>query len=85
MNDEGAYQAAQIHRLTHAFFIKVWHKTPSKGVQRRMVLVVNFFVFFKLFIFCFVVAIFYLVHNVMAIFHLPYILTASGKKSFLKY
>ena len=35
-----------------------------------MVLVVNFFVFFKYF-FCFVVTMCGLVHNVEAIFHLP--------------
>ena len=29
-------------------------------------------------IFCVVVSIFDLVHNVVAIFHLPYVLTASG-------
>ena len=38
---------------------------------------VNFFVFFKLIFFCFVVAIFDLVHHVEAIFQLPYLLTAS--------
>ena len=42
-------------------------------VQGRMVLVVNFFVFLF-----FVVAIFDLVHDVETIFHLPYLLTASG-------
>ena len=43
---------------------------PSQGVQGRMVLVVNFFVFLKLLFFCFVVAIVDLVHNVEAIFPL---------------
>ena len=37
------------------------------GVQRRMILVVNFFEFLKLLFFCFVVAIFDLVHDVVAI------------------
>ena len=39
---------------------------------------VNVFVFFKLLFFCFVVAIFDLVHHVEAIFHLPCLLTACG-------
>ena len=41
-----------------------------QGVQHRMVLVVNLFVFFKIIIFCFVTAIFDQVHGVEAIFHL---------------
>ena len=40
-------------------------------VQRRMVLLVNCFVFYELKDFCFVVAIFDLVHDVEAIFYLP--------------
>ena len=50
------------------------------GVPRRMVLVVNFFRFFKLFLFCFVVAISYLVHDVDAtcIHGLCKLQTASG-------
>ena len=45
----------------------------SNLVQRRMVLVVNFIVFLKLllFLFCFVVVILDLEHDVKAIFHLP--------------
>ena len=39
-----------------------------------MVLGVNFFEFLKLSFFCFVVAIFALVHDVEAIFHLPYVI-----------
>ena len=39
----------------------------SQGVQRRMVLVVTYFGIFGLFVFCFVVAIFDLVHDVEAI------------------
>ena len=35
-----------------------------QGVQRRMILVVNFFVFLKLICFCFVVAVSNLVHDV---------------------
>ena len=42
----------------------------GQGVHCRMVLVVNFFVFF-IFFFCFVVAMGDLVHDVIAIFHLP--------------
>ena len=39
---------------------------------------VNFFCIFEFFFFCFVVAIWNLVHDVEAIFHLPELLTASG-------
>ena len=44
---------------------------PLHGVQRRMISVDNFF-------FCCVVAICDLVHDVETIFHLSYVLTASG-------
>ena len=43
----------------------------GQGVQCRMVLVVNFFVFLKLNVFCFVAAILNPVHDLEAIFHLP--------------
>ena len=46
-------------------------------MQRRMISVDNFFVF-EIIIFCFVVAICDLVHNVETILHLSYVLTASG-------
>ena len=49
----------------------------NTGVQHRMVLVVNFFVFLKS-LFCFVVAIYDLAQYTEAIFHLPLPLTASG-------
>ena len=39
--------------------------------QRRMVLVINFFVFVTLLFFCFVVDICDIKHDVEAIFHLP--------------
>ena len=48
------------------------------GVQRRMISVDNFFRIFEIIIFCFVVAICDLVHDVETIFHLSYVLTASG-------
>ena len=48
------------------------------GVQRRMISVVSYFVFLEIFIFCFVVVICDLVHDVETIFHLSYVLTASG-------
>ena len=48
------------------------------GVQHRMISVVNFFCIFEIIIFCFVVAICDLVHDVETIFHLSYVLTASG-------
>ena len=50
----------------------------KQGVQGRMVLVVGSFEVLKIQSFCFVVAIFHQVHNVEAIFHLPWLLTASG-------
>ena len=53
------------------------------GMQRRMISVDNFFVFLR-FLFCFIVAICDLVHDVETIFHLSYVLTAS-ENSFLKY
>ena len=51
---------------------------PLHGVQRRMMSVDNFFRIFEIISFCFVVAICDLVHNVETIFHLSYLLTASG-------
>ena len=42
-----------------------------QGVQRRRVLVVNFFRILKKKCFCFVVAIFDLMHDAETIFHLP--------------
>ena len=53
-------------------------KTPIHRVQRRMISVDNFFSIFEIIIFCFVVAICDLVHDVETIFHLSYLLTASG-------
>ena len=47
-------------------------------VQRRMISVVSFFRIFEIIIVCFVVAICDLVHDVETIFHLSYVLTASG-------
>ena len=43
-----------------------------------MISVDNYFRIFEIIIFCFVVAICDLVHNVETIFHLSYLLTASG-------
>ena len=43
----------------------------THGVQRRMISVDNFFVFFRFIIFCFVVAICDLVHAVKAMYDLP--------------
>ena len=42
---------------------------------------VNVFVFFEIIIFCFVVAICDLVQDVDTIFHISYVLTASGNLS----
>ena len=47
-------------------------------VQRRMISVDIFFVFFEIIMFCCVVAICDLVHVVETIFYLSYVLTASG-------
>ena len=49
-----------------------------QGVQCRTVLVVNFFVLLKFKLFCLVVFICDLVHDVEVIFHLPNLLTTSG-------
>ena len=46
-------------------------------VQRRMISMVNFFRIFEI-MFCFVVDICDLVHDVETIFYLSYVLTASG-------
>ena len=51
---------------------------PIHGVQRRMISVDNFFPIFEIIIFCFVVAICDLVHDVETLFHLSYVLTESG-------
>ena len=48
------------------------------GVQRRMNSVDIFFRIFEIIIFCFVVALCHLVHDVETIFHLSYVLTANG-------
>ena len=48
------------------------------GVQRRMISMVNFFLIFEIIVFCFVVAICDLVHASETVFHLSYVLTASG-------
>ena len=50
----------------------------NHGVQRRMISVDNVFVFLRLLFFVFFVAICDLVHDVETIFHLSYVLTASG-------
>ena len=49
---------------------------PIQGTQRRIILVVIFYIL-KLLFFCFVLAMCDLVHNAEAIFHL-HLLTASG-------
>ena len=51
---------------------------PLHGVQCRMISVDNFFRIFEIIIFCCVVAICDLVHDVETIFHFSYGLTASG-------
>ena len=59
-------------------FISLVTAVGCHGVQRRMISVDNFFVFVEIIMFCFVVAIFDLGHDVENIFHLSYVLTASG-------
>ena len=51
---------------------------PYHAVQRMMISVVNVFRIFEIIIFCFIVAICDIVHDVETIFHLSYVLTASG-------
>ena len=48
------------------------------GMQRRMFSVDNFFRIFEIIFFCFVVTICDLMHDVETIFHLSFVLTASG-------
>ena len=51
----------------------------NHGVQRRTISVINFFVFLRLIFFALLtIAICDLVHDVKTIFHLSYVLTASG-------
>ena len=52
-------------------------ESPVHGVQRRMISV-DIFCIFEIFIFCCVIAICDLVHDVETIVHLYYLLTASG-------
>ena len=52
--------------------------TIYHGLQRRMISVVNFFLYLRLLFFCCVVAICDLMHDVETIFHLSNVLTASG-------
>ena len=58
--------------------VRLQTRRYNHGVQQRMISADNFFVFLRVFIFCFVVAICDLVHDVETIFHLSYVLTASG-------
>ena len=58
-----------------------FHLSSYHGVQRRMISVVNFSCIFEIITFYFVVAICDLVHDVETIFHLSYMLTASGDMS----
>ena len=62
----------------HVFFMLVNDQVSNHRVQRKMISVVNFFVFLISF-FCFVVAICDLVHAVEVMYGLPSMLTASGK------
>ena len=72
---QSAYEPHHKKIYLYFFFILVrWRHRDSlenQGVQRRMVLVVNFFIFLKFKLLCLVVAICDLVHDVEAIFHLP--------------
>ena len=53
-------------------------RTDKHRVKPRMISVVNFFRIFEIVIFCFLVTICDLVHDVETKFHLSYVLTASG-------
>ena len=68
-----------MNRVSHtlsSIFLYLW--LPKHGVQRKMISVDNFFVVLRLLFFCCVVAICDLVHDLITIFHLSYVLTASG-------
>ena len=70
-----------LHRCVFVMFYHCRHRIIvylPHGVQRRMISVDNFFRIFEIIIFCFVVAICDLVHDVETIFHLSFLLTASG-------
>ena len=54
-------------------------QVSNHGMQRRMISVVNYFRIFDIIIFCFVVAVCDLVHDVESMYGLPSMLTASGK------
>ena len=74
-----AYRVPPYFARRTAYRVKFyWRNKYYHGVQRRMFSVDNIFVFFEIIIFCFVVAIYVLVHDVETIFHLSYLLTASG-------
>ena len=64
-------------RSLHASGYGTLHWLKNKGYS-RIVFLVNFFVCFFEIIFCFVVDICDLVHDLEAIFHIPLLLTASG-------
>ena len=65
-------------QMNFLFTTKRLKVIPNHGVQRRVISVVIFFVFFDIIIFCLVVAICDQVHNEETIFHLSNVLTASG-------
>ena len=64
-------------KTMYSMAIWTFSRQPIHGVQRRMISVVNFFRIFEIIIFCFVVAICDLLHDVETIFHLSYVLTLS--------
>ena len=70
------------HVIELMFKCQISPDHPTHGVQRRMISVDNFFRIFEIIIFCFVVALCDLVHDVETIFHLFYVLTASRNPFF---
>ena len=70
------------HMQTIEMQISLYISYHFHGVQSRMISVNNFFVFLRLFFFFCVDAICDLVHNMETIFHLSYVLTASGNLQF---
>ena len=70
-------RAASCHPLSNFMFANC-EGSVKHGMQHRIILVDIFFHIFEIIIFCCVLAICDLVHDMKTIFHLSYVLRASG-------
>ena len=77
LNIKGADQPAHVCGLISTFVVRCLNSTIARGATEDD-FSGRFFRIFEIIIFCFVVAICDLVHDVETIFHLSYVLTASG-------